>query len=226
MTVINKGKINISLEIFPETLPVRGNALASGDDAEDQEVEEWILERLDSGDTWAWCVVQVKATIDGLEEFEGTDSLGGCSFEDEQGFKESGYYEETENTAIANLITKLKSANEALAKLIIVPKPSEITRVVFRKWKDTGDILALFPDLPNDPEGMCCMSYEHVGQHGGATYSHCIEKTVPVTEEEYASLKEELESDPYNYNLKVFRRCRPKHFENAAKLRDAIAANT
>lgn len=133
--------------------------------------------------------------------------------------------EPVRGNAIANLITKLKSANEALAKLITVPKPSEITRVVFRKWKDTGNILALFPDLPSDPAGMCCMSYEHAG-HGGATYSHCIEKTVAATEEEYASLKKELESDPYNYNLRVFRRCRPKHFENAAKLRDAIAANT
>jgi len=221
MTLINKDKINITLEITEEEFPVRGNVIASGDDAYDKQVEDEILERLSDGDVWAWCVVTVKATVDGLEGFEGIDCLGGCSFKDEQGFKESGYYEDMKEAAIADLISKLKAASKALIQLIETPE--ETTRVVFRKWKETGDILALFPDIPDDVEGLYCTSYERIGQHGGATYSYCIEQTTPASQEEYASLKEELESEPYNYKLKVVKRCHPKYSENARKLRDVIA---
>lgn len=31
-----------------------------------------------------------------------------------------------------------------------------LTQVVFRRWRDTGDIIALFPELPADYQGRFC----------------------------------------------------------------------
>lgn len=79
-------------------------------------------------------------------------------------------------------------------------------RVVFRKWnkRNGGGIIALFPDL-KERSGLV-PSYEHVGQHGGADYNGVISQTTLAAPEEYADLKRELESNPYNYNLKVVKR--------------------
>lgn len=78
------------------------------------------------------------------------------------------------------------------------------TVVVFRKWKDTGDVIALFPE-DDAGQGMIS-SFEHVGQHGAADFGGVVSRTVPATEDEYAALKRELESAPYEYQLKVRRR--------------------
>ncbi len=73
------------------------------------------------------------------------------------------------------------------------------TSVKFRKWrKKNGGIIALFPEIPSDIHGYYNMSYEHVGQHGGADFSSVIARTVPATAEESADLKRELESIGYN----------------------------
>jgi len=79
-----------------------------------------------------------------------------------------------------------------------------ITLVVFRKWKDTGDVIALFPAI----EGYrgACSSYMRVGQHSDADYYGVTRKTVPATEAEYAPLKRELEGAPFGYRFKVIRR--------------------
>ena len=77
-------------------------------------------------------------------------------------------------------------------------------RVVFRKWKDDGQIVALFPDIQADDDGHI-VSYVHVGQHGAANYQHCIGKSVPATIAEAAPLKKELE-DMVGYVLAVIQR--------------------
>ena len=46
-------------------------------------------------------------------------------------------------------------------------KKPKLDRVVFRKFRDTGEIIALLPDNPANP-GMVD-SYMHVGQHGEAS---------------------------------------------------------
>ena len=82
-------------------------------------------------------------------------------------------------------------------------KDDYITEVIFRKWNRKafkGDIIALFPYDIYNISGLVS-SYEHVGQHSGADYNHCINMTVPAKAEEYNSLKTELES--IGYNLKV-----------------------
>lgn len=74
-------------------------------------------------------------------------------------------------------------------------------RVTFRKWKDTGDVIAFFPD---QTDGQFIVSYEHVGQHGNAAYP-LIPKTVPATPAEYAPLLAELVSIGYD-DLRIVRR--------------------
>jgi hypothetical protein len=83
---------------------------------------------------------------------------------------------------------------------------NEITKVVFRKWpkREGGDVIALFPE--NIAVGYYCDSYQHVGQHGAADYSGVVSMTKPAKPEEYAALKRELESAPYEYKLRVIRR--------------------
>lgn len=78
---------------------------------------------------------------------------------------------------------------------------NEKTRVVFRKWKSNGDIIALFPDL-NHKNGAAnmgrIMSYMHVGQHGEASVGLLNSpKLAKATQEEAADLKAELESIGY-----------------------------
>lgn len=78
----------------------------------------------------------------------------------------------------------------------------EITKVVFRKYQQSGDILALFPE---DDEGHGnCSCYQHIGQHGAANYDYCLTFTTLATPEEYAPLMVELQS--IGYNLKVMKR--------------------
>lgn len=85
-------------------------------------------------------------------------------------------------------------------------KDTEQTKVIFRvdrrkQWRGTVD--AIFPELigTNDPNTMLC--YAHIGQHSTAHKSYLL-VTRAATEQEYASLKEELES--IGYNLKVVKR--------------------
>lgn len=79
----------------------------------------------------------------------------------------------------------------------------QVTEVVFRVFKTDGDVVALFPNEIADLEGNC-MSYQRIGQHGAATYNHCISISRPAMPAEYASLKRELES--IGYILKIIKK--------------------
>jgi hypothetical protein len=80
----------------------------------------------------------------------------------------------------------------------------DTTLVVFRRWHDSSDIIALFPEIPTDLNGWYCEAYEHVGQHGGANYHGVVQATKPATDEEAASLAQELTR--IGYNLQPIRR--------------------
>lgn len=71
---------------------------------------------------------------------------------------------------------------------------TEKTVVIFRKWKDNGDIIALFPEVSSGKRNLC-LCYEFNGQHGEADPDAVVEQTVPATPEEYAELKAYLEQD-------------------------------
>ena len=80
-------------------------------------------------------------------------------------------------------------------------KDKEITKVVFRKFKE-GDVIAILFSIPDVNRGNY-MCYQHIGQH-----SECdaliANWTKPASEDEYKNLKTELES--IGYNLKVYKR--------------------
>jgi hypothetical protein len=79
----------------------------------------------------------------------------------------------------------------------------EKTIVVFRKWKDTGDVIALFPGIQSEPmHAYNCQSYMHVGQHGGANYHGVIGNTKPAKPSEYADLEKELKRIGYNLEIR------------------------
>ena len=83
----------------------------------------------------------------------------------------------------------------------MVNKPNE-TLTIFRKFKE-GDIIALFPEIKGDDEGLFCMSYQHIGQHGLADYNIVTYGiTKKAKPEEYQELKEELESIGYILDIK------------------------
>lgn len=78
-------EVDFEIEVHQDDTPVRGNALASGDEDEDRACEDEILRRLDQGDVWAWACVRVIATCEG---FRGESSwLGGCSYRSERDFR-------------------------------------------------------------------------------------------------------------------------------------------
>ena len=85
----------------PDLVPVEGNACASGDEQFDREVERNILCRLQQGDVWAWAAVTVSVTWNG---FEGSSSLGCCSYADEKDFRQpDGYFDDMVEEALAEL---------------------------------------------------------------------------------------------------------------------------
>lgn len=79
--------------------------------------------------------------------------------------------------------------------------------VIFRKFPD-GDVIALFGAMAGDMDPSHCGSYMHVGQHGAAS-PDLVRTTVPATHEEYAALKRELQSPPYEYKLAIYQRFQP-----------------
>lgn len=75
-------------------------------------------------------------------------------------------------------------------------KPDAV-RVVFRRFLKGGDVIALMPDLPADTAGRLCVSYQHIGQHGAASYRHVIAASRPASGAEVESLRRELERIGY-----------------------------
>jgi hypothetical protein len=86
------------------------------------------------------------------------------------------------------------------------------TLVIFRRWRVTGDIIALFPELPSESEGRFCDAYEHVGQHGGADYHGVVRATRPVSVDDAGDLIAELTR--IGYRLKPIKRASQRVHES------------
>jgi len=78
-----------------------------------------------------------------------------------------------------------------------VKAKTEKTFVIFRRWKDTGTVIALFPTIPSDRHGWYCLSYEHVGQHGGADFHGVMQATTPARRQDTTRLRRELRRRGY-----------------------------
>ena len=95
---LTAAEVEFSLEIVEEEGEVDFD---SGQPKRDKKIRKEILERLESGDSWAWCTVVVTAK---RKSWEGVDSLGNCSYEDEADFcQEGGYYEGMKEYALEDL---------------------------------------------------------------------------------------------------------------------------
>jgi hypothetical protein len=99
--------------------------------------------------------------------------------------------------------------------------PSEDV-VIFRRWRDSDAVIALFPEIPADIFGDFCEAYEHIGQHGAADYSVVIQATTPVEPEEADDLAEELTQ--IGYNLRPVKRASWKHHEKRRDEAREVAA--
>jgi hypothetical protein len=75
------------------------------------------------------------------------------------------------------------------------------TVCVFRKWRH-GGIIALFPLLPHDVNGIYSVSYERIGQHGAADAEGLVGITDPAKPEECTDLKAELERIGYSLDVR------------------------
>lgn len=105
----------IRLRVDPEASTVRGNALASGDDAADRAFENEILAQLQAGNDWAWCCVIVTATHAPSGPV-GRDILGRCSYANEDDFVAGEYFPVMVELAMADLDLAITRAREALRK--------------------------------------------------------------------------------------------------------------
>ena len=98
---------------------------------------------------------------------------------------------------------------------------NDATLVIFRRWRDNGDIIALFPELPSNQQGLFCEAYEHVGQHGGADYHGVIAASRPTTQEAAAPLAKELER--IGYRLRPIKRASRRAHERRRAAARAVA---
>lgn len=92
--------------------------------------------------------------------------------------------------------------------------------VIFRKDKNNGEIVAVFPYLISGYKAninrfrMTC--YAHVGQHSDCVLDWYYGDTIPAKEKEYNNLKAELERIGYELIIKknISYKLLEKEFEN------------
>lgn len=140
-------EVQFTLEIEDEDIPVRGYAMASGDDQADKEAEDDIFARLARGDQWAWCCVVVKAT---WKSYVGHATLGACSYANEADFcQPGGYFDDMKAEALDQLNKELAQVGEEIAPLVM-PDPIR-TELVMKNAceQETHDIaVELFGTCP------------------------------------------------------------------------------
>lgn len=82
---------------------------------------------------------------------------------------------------------------------------AETVRVVFRRFRKGGDLIALFPDLPWDRQGNVT-SYLRVGQHGPADWSIVGRQTTPADKDAPDVRQLAAELTGRGYDLKIVRK--------------------
>ena len=111
---LREDEVEFTLEIEDEHIPVEGH-FATDEPEKDRQLEREILSRLNRGDLWAWCCVKVTAK---WKDWQGTDYLGACSYENEADFKsEGGYWEGMKAEALADLNKRIAGCAESIAEL-------------------------------------------------------------------------------------------------------------
>lgn len=91
------------------------------------------------------------------------------------------------------------------------------TKVLFRKCKEGGDIIAVFPrELGNgNPDN--CLCYQHVGQHGSCDLAWVEKHTVTAEPGEYTDLFNELVNH-CGYDLRIMKNFCYKDYQHRLML--------
>lgn len=113
----------ITVQCLPEDIEVRGNCMASGDDAVDKECEDRIVADLENGNDWAWCTVKVTAEWNGIT---GVDYLGCCSYDSEKDFRQPGGYFDN---MVANVIAEINQKARTIARAMVKTRKPRLTAV-------------------------------------------------------------------------------------------------
>lgn len=92
-------EIKFTVECLDEHIPIKGNAIASGDNEYDRKVEEKLKRQL-RDNPWAWCSIKVIGEYRGLT---AVDYLGCCSYKNEKDFRNSPYFKDMRDNVIADL---------------------------------------------------------------------------------------------------------------------------
>jgi len=112
---LTKSECEITVTVEFCDIPIRGNVMASGDDAYDKKCEDDLIRQVDDGNVWAWATITVKASWSG---YNGFDHLGGCSYKDEEDFiKSNDYYDGMVAAAVDDLNSKLAKTYEEIKPL-------------------------------------------------------------------------------------------------------------
>jgi len=84
-----------------------------------------------------------------------------------------------------------------------------ITKVIFRRFKGSGEIIALFPELAGTTAWYKdCLSYMSIGQHGAAD-TDIVHRTIAVSKKDWEPLAKELSQ--LSYRLEVIKRFQASH---------------
>lgn len=100
--------------IMPEDIPIEGNALVSGNDAEDKEAEDWVRNQLRFGNECAWCCYIVSAVFAGCKE---TTYLGCCSYPSFQALHDSEFENQKTEVSYA-LADRILSTHAQYSQII------------------------------------------------------------------------------------------------------------
>ena len=126
--------VSIKIQANQSNIPVKGNAMASGDDKYDRKVENQILKRLENGDIAAWFDVVVTVTIEWDDlEYSAYDSLGACSYNSIKEFVKQidGYYGDMLETAWDTVIYDIGlDLGDDTANQIVKPDLTKIKPVI------------------------------------------------------------------------------------------------
>lgn len=115
MRQIELNEIHWELLAEQDDTPVRGNAICSGDDDYDRQIEDEIIERLNNGDEWAWASVTVRGSWNGIV---ASEYLGCCSYRDADDFRNDGgqgYYSDMREAVRAEIQSLAESIATAIA---------------------------------------------------------------------------------------------------------------
>lgn len=129
--------------VSEESIPIRGNAIATGNDEEDAKVENDLIDQLERGNIWAWCAVEVRATWRGIT---ASDYLGGCSYASQNDFERGdGYYSDMKQTAYNQLLDKIRALKEKETNHFFEMLDIDKCKELIQRAKERKEIAILCP---------------------------------------------------------------------------------